>query len=372
MTSMGIKKRRQYIYTDPKNATSDEAGPLMDLGFKAVIDALPCYLTLQDRSLRILFSNQTFKNDFGDSIGKLCHVVYKDNPKRCESCPVQKTFHDRGVHISEESVQLLNGEFADLIVYSSPILDVFGNVAAVIEISTNITKVKEIQKELKLLGQSMAMISHDIKNILEGLQGGVYVVEEGLKDNDMDLAGRGWEIVKRNINEVTDVVQNILYAAKKRDPQLARVSPVEIVESVVAMFREKAKAMGIQLTSLPNTSLPTVRLDGASIKRMLNNLIWNALEACTKDKSKDFHKVSVRADFYDQWHMMFEVEDNGTGMDEETQKNLFQEFYSTKGVDGTGLGLLVVDKIAKEHGGKIELLTTPGKGCTFRIIFKIH
>jgi signal transduction histidine kinase len=68
---------------------------------------------------------------------------------------------------------------------------------------------------------------------------------------------------------------------------------------------------------------------------------------------------------------MFEVEDNADGMDEKTQENLFKEFFSTKGDTGTGLGLMVVERIIRNHKGKIELLTRPGAGSLFRTIFRI-
>jgi nitrogen-specific signal transduction histidine kinase len=70
-------------------------------------------------------------------------------------------------------------------------------VEAVIEMSTNITEVKKGQKELKTLGQSIALLSHGIKNILEGLEGVAYAVDEGLRDNDMHLARKGWNTVKK-------------------------------------------------------------------------------------------------------------------------------------------------------------------------------
>ena len=342
------------------------------LGFRNIIDLLPCYLSIQDRSMHILFANQNFKNDFGEGVGKLCHEVYKGSPERCQFCPVQKTFKDGKIHISEETVQLTTGEVADMIVYSSPVLDTSGNVAGVIEMSTNITKVKEMQKELKILGQSIAILSHDIKNILEGLHGGAYVLEEGINDGDMELTAKGLDIVKRNITEISSMAQNILYSSKKRELICREVSPNEIVRDVVDLFQEKAKAIGIKLIHETNPALPLVRLDLMSIRRMLENFIWNALDACKKDKEKDSHIVVVRAGSHDRFHFRFEVVDNGVGMDEETKKSIFDEFYSTKGGHGTGLGLLVVDKIVKEHGGKVEVFTKPGKGTTFRTIFRIN
>jgi signal transduction histidine kinase len=101
---------------------------------------------------------------------------------------------------------------------------------------------------------------------------------------------------------------------------------------------------------------------------MLINLLSNALEACSRDKGKDSHAIAVKSDFYDRSHFMIEVEDDGIGMDDATSEKIFTQFFSTKGTDGTGLGLMVVHEIVKEHDGGIEVLSKPGKGSTFRII----
>jgi signal transduction histidine kinase/FixJ family two-component response regulator len=339
---------------------------------RELFDLLPCYVTIQDRSFKILETNQTFENDFGDGVGKKCYTAYKGGTEMCPSCPLTKTFEDKKVHLSEQTVRLANGDTAQMIVYSAPILDAFGNVTTAMEVSTNISKVKEMQEELALLGQSMAILSHEIKNILEGLQGGAYVVDEGLKDGDPELTKKGWGIVRKNIGEVSNLVQNILYSSKKRRPTYERVYPKEIVSEVVGIFLEKANSMKIHLEQEVQSNLPQVNLDASGIRRMLTNLISNALEACERDRQKDSHTVVVRADFHDQLHFMFEVEDNGTGMDENTRENSFREFYSTKGIDGTGLGLLVVNEIVKAHGGRMEILSSPGKGSTFRVILELR
>jgi signal transduction histidine kinase len=343
--------------------------PVPDFGFRALVDLLPCYLTVQDPQLRIVFANNAFIKDFGEAVGKFCYSVYKNRTEQCEDCPVAKTFTDKVVHTSEQYAKLRDGSTAMLIVYSAPILNPLGNVMAVMEMATNITRVKEGQKELALLGQSLAMLSHDIKNVLEGLQGGAYVVDEAVKDGDMELAGKGWAIVKKNIREITSLTQNILYSAKKRHLKREGLSLDNLAAEVSELFREKANEMGIELQVKANPAIPMVYLEPMSLRRAISNLLWNAMEACDRDNSKEFHQVIVRVDFYDDRNVMLEVEDNGIGMDEETRKNLFQQFFSTKGCGGTGLGLLVVDKIVRENGGRIEVLTSPGKGSTFRLIF---
>jgi signal transduction histidine kinase len=344
---------------------------ILDARFREIIDLLPVYLSIQDRELNILFANQTFINDFGNGVGKTCHEVYKTSKGKCPNCPVHKTFQDKKVHLSEETIQTLDGKISQMIIYSAPILDKTGDIESVMELAVNITKVKAIQKELTSVGQSMAYMSHGIKNILEALQGGSYIIDEGLHDEDLDLVRSGWDIVRNNILDISVITQNVLYSSKKRKPLFEKVFPDEILEVPVKLFNRKAAALNIVLTCEPNPDLPPVLVDIFSIRRMFNNLVSNAIEACQKDKAKDSHAITLKADIYNEFQFKFEVEDNGTGMDENTKKNMLKEFFSTKGTSGTGLGLAVVNQIVKEHHGKLEVESYPGKGSTFRIILKL-
>jgi len=342
------------------------------LKFNNIIDLLPCSISIQNSELQIVLVNQNFKKNFGDATGKLCYTVYKGSNEICPSCPVKKSFRDKRMHISEETVQLLNGNRCQMLIQTSPIFDDYGEVAAVIDMATNISQIKTDQKELVTLGQSIALLSHGIKNILEGLEGGAYVVDEGLRDENLKLVKKGWNIVNKNIFDVTDFVKNILYSSKNRPLKYELTSPGQLVKDSLALFREKAAGLRIRLRQQINPYVPDVRLDIASVRRMLNNLIWNAIEACLNDKKKKSHFVSVKTDFYDDNHFMFEIADNGIGMDQATQRNIFEEFFSTKGGEGTGLGLAVVDKVVNKHGGRIEVASTPGKGTRFKVIMKIR
>ncbi len=352
-----------------KKPTNDSS--ISGLNLNQLIDLLPCYISIQDRDLRIVFANQIFKSDFGDAVGRFCHEVYKGSNQICPNCPVQRTFADKHLHITEETVQLANGKICQILIQTSPILDNNGEVTAVIEMATNITQVKIDQKELVTLGQSIALLSHSIKNILEGLQGGAYVVDEGFKDEDLVLAKKGWKIVSKNIYDVTDTVQNVLYASKNRPLKYDTASPGQLVKDALALFRDKAAAFNIRLREQVNPYVPNAQLDIGSVRRMLNNLIWNALEACINDKKKKNHFVSVKTDVYDDDHFMIEIADNGIGMDQNTQRNIFEEFFSTKGSGGTGLGLAVVEKVVNKHGGRIDVESRPANGTQFTIIFPI-
>jgi signal transduction histidine kinase len=344
---------------------------LMELSFKSVLDALPCYIVIVDPNFNVLYANQRLINDFGDAGDKTCHVLFKDLPEPCTDCLVAQTIQDKQIHVGEGSLNLQRGGQTDIIICTSPLLDILGNVFAVIKIAFSVDQIKEVQQELIFLGQSMALLSHDIKNILEGLQGGAYVVDEGIKDNDMALAGKGWQVVKKNIFDISRITQNILFSTKKRAPENKAFSILSVVKDIVVQYQAKAETMDIQLQYEVNSALPPVKMDQISIIRMLGNLVWNAIEACDKDQKKVSHLVHIRSDFYDKNHFMFEVEDNGKGMDEDTMENVFNEFFTTKGNSGTGLGLVVVDRIIKQHDGKIDILTKLGVGSLFRVIFRL-
>jgi len=362
------------MMSDKKRRPDHQPAPLPDIAgmdFDRIVNHLPCYISIQDRNLKILFVNENFKRDFGDGTGKQCHTVYKGSPDICPNCPVRKTFQDKRVHHTEETVRLSNGKTCQIFIQASPLLDENGNVTAVIEMATNITRIKTDRKELMILGQSIALLSHGIKNILEGLQGGAYVVDEAFKDGDIKLARKGWRIVNKNIFEITDVVKNILYSSKNRPLTYETASPGQLVRDSFALFKEKAAGLRIRLEEQINPHLPEVQLDTASVRQMLDNLIWNGLQACLNDKQKKNHWVSIKTDFYDDDHFSLEVADNGIGMDQATQRNIFEEFFSTKGSGGTGLGLAVVEKVVNRHGGRIEVDSEPGKGSRFTIIFRL-
>jgi signal transduction histidine kinase len=355
-------------FTDTVSATPIQI-PGLDLDH--FIDQLPCGISIQDRNFRIRYANQHFKKDFGDVTGKCCYRVLKNAGNICRSCPVHQAFKDKCAHNSEQTFHLAGAESHQLMIRTSPILNGSGEVSLVIVMATQIPNRKGDRKELTSLGRSIALISHGIKNILEGLQGGSYVIDEALKDKDIELVKKGWNLVNKNIFDITDVVQNILYSSKERPLRYSFASPGQLVKDAMVLFREKAAGFNIKLKDKINPTVPKVHLDAASMCRVLNNLIWNALEACLADKQKKVHYIDVKLDFYDEDHFMFEITDNGIGMDQATQRNIFEEFFSTKGSAGTGLGLAVVDKVVNKHGGKIEVTSTPKKGTQFKIIFKL-
>ncbi|MCA1960549.1 MAG: PAS domain-containing sensor histidine kinase, partial [Desulfomonile sp.] len=332
--------------------------------YKYLFGNVPCYLTVVNEDYRVVQANQLFKADFGDRIGENCFRVYKKLDCKCENCPVEKTFADGQSHQSEE-VWKRNGQPTYVLVHTAPVRDEKGKITGVIEMSTNITEIKRLQGELTVLGETIAGMSHTIKNILAGLQGGVYVVDSGLQRGRQDRVAQGWDMVKKNVEKVSDLVSGILYASKEREPDRVACNPGEVLAEVCDLYENRACAEHIEIKREFDREMRPGLLDPAGIHSALANLVANAVEALRTVSRRD-RRITVSANEHDGKLVMY-VEDNGPGIPEEIKEKLFDKFYSTKGSRGTGLGLVITRKVVEEHGGTIAVDSEPGQGTRFTI-----
>jgi len=238
----------------------------------------------------------------------------------------------------------------------------------------DLREIKRLQQELiqserlAATGQTVAGLAHYIKNILNGLKGGAYVLNVALDKDDTDKIKDGWAMIERNLGRTTDLVLDLLAYSKEREPEPENCYPNEIVEEVCSLMDQKARDNGIMIERDLDPRVGPVYVDPKAIHRSLLNVVSNAIDACIFDSTAKKHwKVKVSSAVEKDHQMRFEVADNGMGMDKETKKKLFSALFSTKGERGTGLGLLVTGKIVRENGGSIEVESSPGKGATFRI-----
>ena len=339
--------------------------------FVRLFQRVPCYISVQNHELRIVQTNQLFQQDFGNRVGELCYEVYKGRSNPCPECPVVKTFADGQVHSNEEMVITRDGQEAFVIVYTSPLYNDQGQIVAVIEMSTNITNIKRLQTDLSLMGQTVATMAHSIKNILTGLDGGIYVVNSGLQQGDKTETLKGWEIVQRNVARISSLVKDILYCAKEREHILSIIEPNQVVREVFELFRGASALEQIELVLDLEPKLGLSLFNAEDLHTILSNLVHNAIEACKFDVNRRDHRIVLRSILKGSL-AVFEVEDNGPGLPEEWENYLFTGMLSTKGRYGTGLGLLVTRKIVNELGGQITFSSrTPGEGSVFRVTFPI-
>jgi len=337
-----------------------------DLSCGRLFDEVPCYISIQDRALGVVEANRKLIEDFGNPIFRKCYDLYKRRSEPCPECPVVRTLSDGKEHTSEETIVDRHGQQHHVVVNTMPLRDKHDDVVAVMEMFTDITEVKELQDKLAFLGKLVAGTAHSVKNILEGLRGGVYVVNMGFKTNAQADIKTGWEMVERNVQRVSAMIMDMLYCAKDRTPNPVPLDLRAMAREIVSLYSQRAADSGAELNLELDPKLPPVPGESKDIHALLSNLVTNAIDACASCEEERRFRVSLRV-YQDDDNAVIEVADNGAGMDAETRDRLFTMFFSTKGSSGTGLGLLVSHKVVSEHGGSIHVASEPGHGATFTV-----
>lgn len=334
--------------------------------FEYFFNMVPCSITIQDRNLRIVEANETFRRDFGDPRGRTCHELYKHSDVSCPECPVLATFEDGTLHQHETVVTTLAGERRNILVWTAPLSDTSGQVTHVLEVATDITQIRELQDHLSSLGIMLGSMSHGVKGLLMAIDGGAYRVDKGIEKGDMQRVQAGWKTVRHRLEHMRRTVMDILYYSKSREPELKRNDLLTFAQNLAETVSAKALKAGIALETDFTDAHGEVEIDEVALSSAMVNFLENAVDACLFDRTNNDHRIDFRVGRRDD-KAVFTIADNGIGMDQETLDKMFTLFFSSKGSLGTGIGMFVSHHIVTKHGGTIEVESKEGVGTTFRV-----
>jgi signal transduction histidine kinase len=226
-------------------------------------------------------------------------------------------------------------------------------------------------ERLAAVGQTVAALSHHIKNILQGLQSGEDLLKMGIKEKDDALLQQSWKLIRTNQGKIKDLVMDMLSYSKEREPDVKPTDLNGLAREVVDLMASRAKDLGVQLgMARADDTLPLVPCDKEGIHRALLNIVTNALDASEGAKNPKVAVAVSRDPQLDPAKGAFvrlQVQDHGQGIAAEKLTEIFRPFVSTKGARGTGLGLAVSRKILREHGGDILVQSHEGKGSIFTL-----
>lgn len=228
------------------------------------------------------------------------------------------------------------------------------------------------RERLAAVGEAVASLSHYIKNILQGLQGGASVIEGGIGSEKLDHIARGWEIVKRNQRRINDLVMDMLHYSKDRQPNFQQRNVNAILREVIELVTPPAIEKQAELISTLDPALPEIWFDPEGIHHACLNVLINAVDAVEPRKGRVTISTRVEDALPGERDVASEtfvitISDNGHGIPDEVLPHIFQAFRSTKGQRGTGLGLAVSQKILAEHRGRIDVESQVGAGSTFTL-----
>ena len=247
---------------------------------------------------------------------------------------------------------------------SLKLLSAVGRQAA-LAVETNRYQTALVSAErLAAVGETVTTLAHDMKNILQGMKGGSYLIESGLKKDDPDTARRGLTIFGRNQDRLYDLASDMLTFSKDRRPDLRMCDINALVREIGELVTPIAEERRIAVT-VEEGRLPASAADETALHRALLNLVTNALDAAGGAEGA---AVSIRTrPSPDGDGTEIAVQDNGPGMAADEIDRIFNLFESSKKAGGTGIGLAVSRKIVREHGGSIDVDSAPGHGATFRV-----
>ncbi len=230
------------------------------------------------------------------------------------------------------------------------------------------------QERLSALGQMTAGIVHDFNNALMPIIANAdYFLTHPTGLGDRESLARGFKDIMKGADDAKEIISRLQECYRPQDKTTIKpVNMGEVIQSVMDLtqsrWQKEINTKGITVDVRAETPAAPVYVNGhdCELREALINLVLNAMDAMPQGGA-----ITIRCRQEDM-HVIVEVSDTGTGMPPEVKKHCFEPFVSTKGAQGTGLGLAMVYGIVRRHGGTITVESACGKGTTFRIELASH
>jgi two-component system, sporulation sensor kinase E len=244
-----------------------------------------------------------------------------------------------------------------------------GNLVHIEDVTEKRSKEARLRRaeSLASLTTLTAGVAHEIKNPLGSIGIHIQLIQKAIeagKRFDKKSISRYLEIVMEEVERLNGIVVDFLFAVRPMNAELERRSLNVLVHDILEFIQYELKDAGIDVEEQYSDSIPDLDLDEKYVKQALLNILKNAIAAMPNGGNL---RVSTEMDSND---VSLRISDTGVGIKEENIEKIFEPYFTTKEF-GSGLGLTVVYKIVKEHGGEISLSSGEGEGTTFTFSFPI-
>lgn len=364
---------------------------------QSVFDGISDPLVLLDSDLKVKMLNKAARNYYrmckeGEAVGRPCHEGLMGKPEPCARCFVLPNILNGRAGSFERRGLMDQDRLEEVVIY--PLKEDVKSSGAIVRISDitekSLLERRIIQNEkLTVLGLLVASIAHDINNPNNFISFNIPILREYVnellpivddyaeKHPGYELFGMSYENFRKDLlrlldnvehgsNRIKDFVSDLREFVRKRQKrEESYVDLGDVVDRAVVICRPEITKKVRDLNVSVQEDLPKTLTSADELELVLVHLLINAAHAADKEDSW----IGLRV--FAQDALCIEVSDNGCGMDEATRKKAFDPLFSTKSsTDGFGLGLYVCDNIITGLGGRIEVESEPGKGSTFRLLFK--
>ena len=255
------------------------------------------------------------------------------------------------------------------------VLDATGQVTAVVSILHDLTEIRELERrrveqqlfeseKLAAVGRLAASIAHEVNNPLEAIKNALYLMQTS---SDFEQNSRFLEIARKETERVSHIIRQMLGFAR-RPGEVDWVDVNQVLEETLVLLEKKLRQQHIRLTKSLDPLLPPIRARADQLRQVFLNLIINAQQAISSEG--EIHVSTARYEQALQPSILVQLSDSGVGIAADDLARIFDPFFST-GKKGTGLGLWVTQDIVRQHGGRIEVSSDPGRGTVFSIVLQV-
>ena len=260
----------------------------------------------------------------------------------------------------------VSGEMKNLTAIATPLKEK-GKVWGAVAVVEDLTMIVKGQRE-EAWREVAKRIAHEIKNPLTPIKLSAQRIQRRLKElqgKDGQLVQECTSVIIQHTDELKEMVNEFSNFARLPEISPQPIQLNEIIQETMPLYLSAHPEIHF-ITKL-ETRMPQMNLDKDQIKRVLLNLIDNAVGAIKTVQKTGPGRIQIETHYNEKLEMAaITIQDNGPGMDTSTQERIFEPYFSTK-KEGTGLGLAIVKRIISDHGGYIRVSSQPGQGCTFNI-----
>ncbi len=227
---------------------------------------------------------------------------------------------------------------------------------------------KILSERMAAVGQTITGMAHNIKNILLLSQGGVEMMERQLDRKKYDTLDETWGLVRRGLDRVHGLVQEMLDYSRARTIERNRVDINQFITDLCQTYRDECEKRNIACRLELDENCPEIMIDEDGLDKALVNLIVNALEVLPEENGE----LVLRTAMDEEGNLMISVCDNAGGIPKEVLPRIFVPFFTTKGSKGSGLGLAMTKKFIEDMGGRIEVHSKEDEGTCFIITLYVE
>ena len=340
----------------------------------AVFEGITDGIQVVDSDFRITAVNKSMTALLARNIriGAHCYEACSFDSTICVDCPAEETFRTgQPSSITKKLMQPRSGaEWRDRTIEIStfPLVDRGNRVIQVVEYIKDVTeKVRlaerlEQSRRLAELGEMAARVAHEVRNPLNAITGAAhYLSTEYAGDETLQ---KFTMLIKRQAIRVNQVASDLLYVSKPLRTRFTTVQVNAVLDQALDSLCEQLRDQRIVVVQALGPALPPIEADEIQIEQALHNILRNAVEAMS-----DGGTLRIAAAVVENGACIeIRIEDTGQGIPEQDRERIFQSFYTTK-IKGTGLGLTIVQRVLKNHGGGI-VLEQPEAGGT-RVLVRL-